>query len=65
VHFKAINYPLVGDTLYGPDWENDLGFTRLALHSYKVTFATVTGEMQEITASESVDFEVARQLLQK
>ncbi len=33
VHFKAINHPVVGDTLYAPNHPQMLGFKRLALHS--------------------------------
>jgi 23S rRNA pseudouridine1911/1915/1917 synthase len=38
VHFKAINFPIVCDTLYAPKRECALGFKRLALHAAKVSF---------------------------
>ena len=55
VHFKAINYPLVGDSLYAPR-ENSLGFERLALHSYQVTFVDLKGKSQIIEAPYPNDF---------
>ena len=55
-HFKAINYPLVGDSLYAPSRENMLGFTRTALHSYEVTFKDMRGDLHTVTASEPEDF---------
>ncbi|TSC69977.1 MAG: Ribosomal large subunit pseudouridine synthase D [Parcubacteria group bacterium Gr01-1014_46] len=64
VHFKAINYPLVGDALYGPDKENTLGFKRLALHSKEVTFSDTKGESHTVSASYPEDFEHAMALLQ-
>lgn len=36
VHMSAIGHPLVGDTLYGPNFSDSI--TRQALHSYKVSF---------------------------
>jgi 23S rRNA pseudouridine1911/1915/1917 synthase len=59
VHFKAINYPLVSDTLYAPKKENDLGFTRLALHSYKVTFSDLSGASHTVEAPYPDDFKEA------
>lgn len=64
VHFKAINYPLVGDKLYGPDKENDLGFTRLALHSLNVKFRLISGELLDLSAPYPEDFKRAREILQ-
>lgn len=56
VHFKAINYPLVGDSLYAPKRENTLGFKRLALHSYEVVFLNTKGGEVRVTAPEPSDF---------
>ena len=36
VHFKAINHPVVGDTLYAENHPLALGFKRLALHARKI-----------------------------
>ena len=65
VHFKAINYPLVADSLYAPKRENTLGFTRLALHSYRITFTDTKGKTETVTAPEPADFKRALLLLQK
>ncbi len=59
VHFKAINYPLVCDSLYGPDILNTIGFRRLALHSYRVIFADLRGEIHTVSAPYPADFELA------
>jgi 23S rRNA pseudouridine1911/1915/1917 synthase len=59
VHFKAINYPLVADSLYAPTTENTLGFKRLALHSYQITFADLKGKLRTIEAPYPKDFKQA------
>ena len=68
VHFKAINFPLVHDALYAPtkksDSENSLGFTRLALHSYQVTFVGLDGATHTVTAPYPDDFTHALATLQ-
>ena len=64
VHFKAINYPLVADSLYAPGHENTLGFRRLALHSYQITFKDLKGKSQTVTAPYPSDFEMAVHTLQ-
>ncbi len=64
VHFKAINYPLVADTLYGRGRENTLGFQRLALHSKQVTFSSIKGDQRTVTAPYPKDFEEAVGALQ-
>jgi len=38
VHLKYLGFPVVGDSLYGKK-ENTIGLERLALHSYKISFA--------------------------
>lgn len=65
VHFKAINYPLVADTLYGKGRENTLGFQRLALHSKQVTFVGLDGKEHVVVAPYPKDFEVALEALQR
>ena len=64
VHFKAINYPLVGDPLYAPTKENKLGFGRTALHSYQAVFCGVDGENHTVVAPYPEDFCSALALLQ-
>ena len=64
VHFKAINYPLVADSLYAPSKENSLGFKRLALHSYQVTFTDMKGVSHTVTAPYPRDFSKAVSSLQ-
>lgn len=64
VHFKAINYPLVGDPLYAPTKENKLGFDRTALHSYQVVFVGVDGGNHTVVAPYPEDFSYAMALLQ-
>ena len=64
VHFKAINYPLVADKLYAPKKENTLGFKRLALHSYQITFKDVAGESRTVVAPYPEDFANAVGVLQ-
>lgn len=60
VHFKAIHYPLVGDSLYAPGRENDLGFTRLALHSKRIEFKGLeSSQMIVVEAPYPPDFEEA------
>lgn len=64
VHFKAINHPLVADSLYAPTKDNKLGFDRTALHSYQVTFSDLTGSRRTVTAEYPEDFLRAVALLQ-
>ena len=64
VHFKAINYPLVSDSLYAPNRENTIGFSRTALHSYEITFADIDGELHTVTAPYPEDFASALKALQ-
>jgi 23S rRNA pseudouridine1911/1915/1917 synthase len=64
VHFKAISYPLVCDSLYAPKHKNTLGFKRLALHSYQVTFSDLNSNLHTIQAPYPEDFVQAIKLLQ-
>lgn len=59
VHFKAINHPVVADSLYAPKKKPVLGFTRLALHASSITFLNMTGEKVEVVATLPADFEFA------
>ena len=65
VHFKAINYPLVGDPLYAPSAENQLGFKRTALHSKEVSFTDLSGQLHAVSAPYPEDFSHAMALLQR
>ncbi len=64
VHMKAINHPLLGDSLYAPNKENSLGFERTALHSKEVTFTELNGEKHTVSAPYPEDFQKATNLLQ-
>lgn len=59
VHFKAINHPVVCDKLYAPNNNPILGFTRLALHSFGISFNNMKGERTSIQAPYPKDFEEA------
>lgn len=65
VHFKAINYPLVSDILYGSKKENSLGFKRLALHSFSITFKNLDGQEVVVNSQYPEDFKSALDMLQK
>lgn len=57
VHFKAINHPIVSDSLYAPKRPKALGFQRLALHAKKLTFKNLEGEELSVEAPYPSDFE--------
>lgn len=70
VHFKAINNPIVGDSLYAENHPLALGFERLALHARKIKLILpkdvektsdlsegVTGKTSEFEALWPEDFE--------
>lgn len=42
-HFKAINHPVVCDSLYAPN-QDCLGFSRLALHARSIVFKSLDGQ---------------------
>ena len=66
VHMKSINHPIVSDTLYAEKRnksENQLGFTRLALHARMLSFTDLLGETVSITAPYPADFEKALEIL--
>lgn len=65
VHFKAINHPVVCDSLYAPNHGAVLGFNRLALHAYAIEFKTLKGESRKITAPYPEDFSKAIQEIKK
>ncbi len=59
VHFKAINHPIVSDSLYAPKREKGLGFERLALHSYSIEFSLPNGKQIKLEAELPSDFKAA------
>ena len=59
VHLKALNYPIVADSLYAPKLPKALGFDRLALHARSITLSQLNGEMITVTAPLPEDFENA------
>lgn len=63
VHAKAVNHPVVMDSLYAPGRAPLLGFGRLALHAHSLEFADMKGEMQRFEAPLPPDFIAAEQAL--
>jgi len=63
VHMKAINHPLVSDTLYAPKRPSVLGFTRTALHAVSLTVSDIDGESISVQAPYSPDFESALKII--
>jgi 23S rRNA pseudouridine1911/1915/1917 synthase len=59
VHFKAVNHPVVCDTLYAPKRETLLGFKRLALHARSLEFTNLKGKQVKVEAPFPEDFQVA------
>jgi 23S rRNA pseudouridine1911/1915/1917 synthase len=65
VHFKAINHPVVADSMYAPGHQPGLGFKRLALHAYEAGFHNLEGKWVELEAPLPLDFEKALEMLKK
>ncbi len=63
VHFKAINHPIVSDSLYAPKKEKGLEFERLALHAYSIEFNLLDGKRIKIIAPHPEDFERAFKIM--
>lgn len=59
VHLRAINHPIVSDSLYAQKREKALGFTRLALHARKLKLLLPNEKDIEIEAPYPEDFEQA------
>ncbi|TAL48778.1 RluA family pseudouridine synthase [Patescibacteria group bacterium] len=59
VHFKAMDHPIVCDKLYAPKRPPLLGFKRLALHAYSLTFRNLERILVTVTASHPPDFQSA------
>jgi 23S rRNA pseudouridine1911/1915/1917 synthase len=63
VHFKAINYPLVGDFLYNSHWSDNQLINRLALHAYRLKIKIPSGERKEFKTELPADFSQALEKL--
>ena len=63
VHFKAVNHPIVSDSLYAPKKEKGLEFERLALHAYSIEFNSVDGKRIKVVAPYPEDFEKAVKIM--
>lgn len=59
VHLKAIDKPILCDSLYSPNRDCILGFNRLALHAREISFFDCEGERHTIQADFPEDFENA------
>lgn len=56
VHFKAINHPVICDSLYAENKPSLLGLNRLALHARKIEISDINGDILAITAPLPPDF---------
>ena len=65
VHFKFINFPVVGDKLYAPELPYSLGFKRLALHAFRIKFMLPDGKEISVEAPLPADFKKALGILKK
>ena len=63
VHFKAVNHPIVSDSLYAPKKEKALGFERLALHAQSIEFNLMNGKKIKVVAPYPEDFEKALEII--
>lgn len=59
VHFKAINHPVVCDSLYAPNQACIFGFERVALHALRIEFTNTKGEKIKVEAPYPEDFQSA------
>ena len=59
VHLKAIHHPVVGDPLYAPKRENELGVSRLGLHAYLIDLPLPSGKRIGILAPVPHDLQAA------
>jgi 23S rRNA pseudouridine1911/1915/1917 synthase len=64
VHMKAINHPLVCDTLYASKLDCALGFSRLALHALTLSLVSQDGSKVTFEAPLPEDFVRAEKALQ-
>lgn len=61
VHLKSINNPIVADNIYAPNRPQFLGFKRMALHAYQISFEDINGHPQNYKAEYPEDFKKAVQ----
>lgn len=62
VHARYMQHPVIADSLYATRKEKLLGFTRLALHAYKLSFVDMEGYTKEYVAQYPEDFTKAIEL---
>lgn len=65
VHLKAIHHPIVGDALYAPKGEMNLGFGRMALHAYRLTLPMLGGDVRTFEAALPREFVEAGERLRQ
>lgn len=63
VHLRAINHPIVADSLYASKRDPALGFERLALHARSLTIGLPGGERTTVEAPYPADFDAAIQAI--
>lgn len=63
VHAKAMHHPVVCDALYAPKHPCNLGFTRLALHAFRLTLALPNGNQATYEAPLPLEFRTAEAFL--
>lgn len=63
VHLKYLHHPVVGDPLYAPGMLPLLGFTRPALHAYRLTLILPSGRGKTFEAPLPDDFVLAEKAL--
>lgn len=63
VHLKAIEKPIVCDSLYAPNRDSLMDFKRLALHAREISFFDMEGERITLTADFPEDFQNALKYL--
>lgn len=65
VHFKAINHPVVSDSLYAPKHKPLLGLKRVGLHSRSLSFKDKSGKEVTYEADYPEDFAKAMAKMEK
>ncbi len=63
VHFASIQHPILSDQLYGPTRPKLLGFNRLALHAYSLSFTHPSGKEMTCVAPLPPEFVAAEEKL--
>lgn len=59
VHLKAVGHPILCDKLYAPKSPCFLGFERIALHAFSVSFKGQNGVLHKVSAPLPEDFKKA------